>query len=116
MWFRCVFSAVIFSLIALVGVAGVNAAAMRTPDRAELELLVHEQALGIFTPSICGAGLKEKPHCPLCHGLPGVPMSEHHAIVLAMVPHSAWVRLKALTRAAQGRNINHSPRAPPAVI
>lgn len=116
MWNRSVVFMLVFGLVALIGVTGAGSAAMRTPDRAALALLTFEQSIGTLTPMICGDATDRKPHCPLCHGLPEGANSRHDAVVFRLVPHISWARGEDLTRAAQGRNINHSPRAPPAVV
>lgn len=110
---RVALATCLIALAVLVGATGVTSAVLRTPDRAALALEAFERATGLAITGICGADPAKAAPCPLCHGLPQGARISFAPISLRMVPHDGWAQMRALRRAAQARNINHSPRAPP---
>lgn len=114
---RAALRVLLIVLAVLVGTTGVTSAVMRTPDRAALALEAFERATGLTaglaSGGICGTDPAKAAQCPLCHGLPESAQPCFAPISLRMVPQDDWAQMRALRRAAQARNINHSPRAPP---
>lgn len=100
-------------LAALLAVTSVTSVVLMTPDRAKLALAVLEQIQGTLDIGLCGDSTDAEHRCPLCHGLEKPPAYGHAEIVLRIVPYDGWRRGRDLHRAAQTRNLNHSPRGPP---
>ncbi|TMV93539.1 hypothetical protein FGG78_04235 [Thioclava sp. BHET1] len=103
----------IMILAVLVAQASVISAARMAPDRQEAAWEAYVLAHATTGDDLCGAGHKGPHHCPFCHSLPEAPHCAHDAPVQRLVPAIGWRQRADLHRRAQGRNINHSPRAPP---
>ncbi|WP_127105214.1 DUF2946 family protein [Pararhodobacter zhoushanensis] len=88
------------------------------PDKTSHARAVYAMILGASQSDICGDhsghGGHEY-HCPFCHTISQPPHVTSPAVSLAFRPHDLWRQGEALRRAAQGRNINHSTRAPPRI-
>ncbi|MCQ0094198.1 hypothetical protein [Roseovarius sp. M141] len=97
----------------LVAVTGMTSAGMLAPNRADLALAASESAHGGLGGDLCGEGRAHDHRCPLCHGLPEAPAIGHSGVAVLLTPHDGVRRLGDLYRAAQARELNHSPRAPP---
>ena len=82
-------------------------------DAAVPEIGPDDVLVKINKTGICGTDPAKAAPCPLCHGLPQCACVRFAPISARMVPHDGWAQMQALRRAAQARNINHSPRAPP---
>lgn len=110
---RIAFPLLAVVLTVLVTVTGIASAGMMAPARGDVALQTFELAHGLSQGDLCGSEAGRDHHCPLCHGLPDVPSVGHAAIAYLLVPHEGWRQGDDLYRAAEARNINHSPRAPP---
>lgn len=104
------------ALAVLLVATGVGTAKRMTPDPADLALAAFVLAHGDTNPDLCGNDRAHAPHCPFCHGLPGAPEIRPSGLATLLVPQDGWVQLHDLERAAQARNSNHSPRAPPHLV
>ncbi|WP_375688561.1 hypothetical protein [Pseudooceanicola sp. LIPI14-2-Ac024] len=97
-------------LIALVGFAS---ATMLAPDRGDAMKAQSMLAFGSGYDDFCGD--QEHDHrCPLCRVVADPPDMAIDPLAVHLQPFDGWRRLADLTRSAQARNLNHSPRAPPA--
>ena len=103
-------------LMLVLALTSVTSAAMMAPERGDPARMAHEMTFGAEMHDICGAG-HHQGHgdhaCPFCHGLPEAPALGHAGLVSMLTPVDGRLRADHLWRAAQTRNINHSPRAPP---
>lgn len=108
--------AVILSLGVLLALSSVVSAARMAPDRTGVELQTYALMYGGSLDEFCGHEAGHDHHCPLCHGLPDAPESAHGGRDFLLEPHVAWRRRDDLQRAAQARNLCHSPRAPPLAV
>lgn len=111
---------IIFALLLgfCLAVSSVSSAALMAPDRASIAMAVHTMTFGSAASDFCDdhAGHGGHAHnCPFCHALPDPPQIIAPDLYIAFVPHEVWRQAKALRRAAQARNINHSTRAPPRI-
>ncbi|MBU2963810.1 hypothetical protein KO516_23865 [Citreicella sp. C3M06] len=102
------------ALALLFSMSSVVSSAMMAPDRATLQLEAQAMALGLSDIELCGEMAHAEHHCPLCHGLPEAPRLARADVTTLLRAHDGWRRGDDLWRAAQARNPNHSPRAPPA--
>ncbi|MFC3613076.1 hypothetical protein ACFORG_04825 [Lutimaribacter marinistellae] len=100
-------------LVALVALSGAGSAAMMAPDREAVAFAAFSLASGGSEADLCGDRVGSEHHCPFCHALARAEMPAHHPVQLRLVAHDGWRLAPHLHRAAQARNINHSPRAPP---
>ncbi len=105
--------ALILSLGVLLALSGVISAARMAPDPAAIGIKAHALVYGSMAEDLCGGTAGHDHHCPLCHALPDAPASTHAGRHFLLQPHDAWHRRDDLQRAAQARNLCHSPRAPP---
>ncbi|MAC78385.1 MAG: hypothetical protein CML66_10015 [Rhodobacteraceae bacterium] len=110
MWLRSVLSALF--LTAALAVTSVVSAAMMAPDRSDAALDAFAEIYGGHL-DVCGDMGGPDHHCPFCHGLPEVPAIGFDPVVFLLTPHDGWRRQQDLFRAAQSRDLNHSPRGPP---
>ncbi|WP_145962778.1 hypothetical protein [Mangrovicoccus ximenensis] len=101
-------------LAAALAATSVTSARMMAPDRAGLAIGAMMHGHAIQHGDLCGGDAAPEHHCPFCHGLPETPVTGHAGIEFLLVPHDGWRRGRDLWRAAQARDLNHSPRAPPA--
>ncbi len=84
------------------------------PDGASHARVVHEITYGAPIGELCSESHHgHEHHCPLCHGLPNLPRAAFALLERAFLPQDNWLAGEALQRAAQGRNVGHSTRAPP---
>jgi hypothetical protein len=101
-----------------LAMTSVVSATLMAPDSASNARAVHEMALGVTSADFCGDDKGHRGHehnCPFCHALPHQPQLSAPDLFLAFLPYEVWRKGKALWRAAQARNINHSTRAPPQI-
>ncbi|WP_305972346.1 hypothetical protein [Mameliella sp. MMSF_3537] len=103
----------ILALGVLMALSSVISAARMAPDRTTVQFETHALLFGSSAADLCGTETGHDHHCPLCHGLPEAPVSAHCGQLFLLDPHDAWYRRDDLYRAAQARNLCHSPRAPP---
>ncbi len=109
---------IIFALVLgfCLAMSSVGSAALMAPDRTSIAKAVHVMTFGLAASDFCndheGHGGHEH-DCPFCHALPDKPQFAAPDLSVAFIPHELWRQAKALRRAAQTRNINHSSRAPP---
>ncbi|WP_343504367.1 hypothetical protein [Alloyangia pacifica] len=108
--------AVILSLGVLLALSSVVSAARMAPDRETVKIEAYALLYGSSIDELCGDEAGHDHHCPLCHGLPEAPSSAHDDRHVPVEPHDAWHRCNDLHRAAQARNLCHSPRAPPVCV
>lgn len=111
--------AVVLSLGVLLALSSVVSAMLMSPDRAAAGYEAYALTFGADPADLCGdhAGhAGHDHHCPLCHGLPDAPESARAERQTLLEPHEAWQRRDDLHRAAQARNLCHSPRAPPVSV
>jgi len=113
MWTRLAFPVLALAVVVLVAVTSIASAARMAPDRGEAAIGAFELAQGVVLGDACGADPSQAHHCPFCHALPEAPKVGHDGMVFLLTPHDGWRRLRELQRAAQTRNLSHSPRAPP---
>ncbi|GGH45436.1 hypothetical protein GCM10011341_05290 [Frigidibacter albus] len=113
MWTRIAFPLLAIAVAMLIAVTSVTSAGMMAPDRGEVAIEAFELAHGTSVGDLCGGELPHDHSCPLCHALPDAPGVGHDSISFLLTPHDGWRRLSDLHRAAQTRNLHHSPRGPP---
>lgn len=118
--FMTVRNSIIFALALglCLAVTSVVSATLMAPDRASNARAVHSMIFGVSSADFCGdhAGhLGHEHKCPFCHATPHPPQFTAPDLCLSFRPHDLWRMGKALRRAAQARNINHSTRAPPRI-
>lgn len=108
--------AVLLSLGVLLALSSVVSAALMAPDRGSARLERHVLTYGSDPADLCGEHAGHEHHCPLCHGLPEAPESVRTQREVLLEPHDGWLLRDDLHRAAQARNLCHSPRAPPVSV
>ncbi|WP_156116964.1 hypothetical protein [Paracoccus halophilus] len=108
--------ALVMSLGVIMALSSAISAALMAPDRATVELQAYAMVYGSVLGDLCGKGGDAEYRCPLCHSLPKAPISIHEGRFLLLEPHEAWRCYDDLHRAAQARNLRHSPRAPPVPV
>lgn len=113
MWSLRASSVLILITAALLLVTSFTSAGMMAPTRDTPALEAFELIYGVSADDLCGTEHVHDHHCPLCHGLPTAKLPRQASIVFLLTPSEAWAARDDLFRAAQGRNLNHSPRAPP---
>ncbi|SLN72406.1 hypothetical protein PSM7751_03907 [Pseudooceanicola marinus] len=102
-----------FALSLCLALTSVVSAVMMAPDRASHARIVQAVTHGPLFADLCADQALPGHHCPFCHATPEPPASRVPARTYGFIPQDDWQHLKALQRAAQGRNISHSTRAPP---
>ncbi|SDH76535.1 hypothetical protein [Alloyangia pacifica] len=129
-------------LAVFLAVTGVTSAGLMAPDRAVAARLATERAFGLAPGDLCAPQRDASGHrghgehsdlaapadhdshgehaahdhpCPFCHGLPGAPRLAHDGHSTLLIPHDGWRQSADRHRAAQSRDADHSPRAPPAL-
>ena len=100
-------------LAMLVALSSVTSAVAMAPDRDAVAYETLEALLGAVDSDLCGDKRVHDHHCPFCHGLPEAPMIGRAGRTFMLTPHGGWRQQCDLYRAAQSRDLNHSPRAPP---
>lgn len=113
MWSRLAFPILAALLTVLVAASSVTSAGMMAPASGDVALETFELAHGLSHDDLCGGDAAHDHHCPLCYGLPEAPAVGYVGIAILLEPYEGWRQGDDLYRAAQTRNINHSPRAPP---
>ena len=104
------------SLGVLLALSSMISAMLMAPDRAAAGYEAYALTYGAAPADLCGEHAGHDHHCPLCHGLPDAPESARAERQTRLEPHEAWQRRDDLHRAAQARNLRHSPRAPPVSV
>ena len=102
------------ALVAMLLLTSVTSAGMMAPDRQTNAYEAFELIHGVAGEDFCGTTGHAEHHCPFCHGLPESPYVGHEGLPFLLTPYDGWLLSRDLHHAAQTRNINHSPRAPPA--
>ena len=100
-----------------LALTSVVSAMLMAPEQGDRERAIFVMTFG--EGDLCadhdGHGTHEH-RCPFCHATPQAPELTAPTLELAFAPHDLWRQGEALHRAAQGRNINHSTRAPPRIV
>ncbi|MDF1855744.1 MAG: hypothetical protein P1U48_09865 [Pseudooceanicola sp.] len=96
----------------LITAVSVFSASAMAPDRGDPAAL----QISLLTGSVddfCGDGIDPDHHCPFCRLLSDTVAPEPAGFAALFRPFDAWRQSAGLLRAAQARNRNHAPRAPP---
>ncbi|MDP3340825.1 hypothetical protein [Frigidibacter sp.] len=113
MWTRLAFPILALAVAVIVAVTSIASAGMMAPDREDAAITAFELAHGASLGDLCGGDLPQDHGCPFCHALPEAPTVGHDGIAFLLAPQDGWRRMRDLHRAAQTRNLHHSPRGPP---
>ncbi|QRF65854.1 hypothetical protein [Ponticoccus alexandrii] len=97
----------------------VMSVSLMAPDRDSDQREAYAMIYGDAVLALCADHDSHADHdhiCPFCHATPRAPELASPDLSLAFVPHDLWRQGAALHRESQGRNINHSTRAPPRIV
>lgn len=104
-----------FVAVMLLVATSVASAAMLAPDRTDLAF-AQITLLGMSIDDICGGFPTHVQRCPYCHLLPDTPIPSPAELETRLLCVMAWHLTTDLYRAAQERDHDRSPRAPPHIV
>ncbi|OSP53445.1 hypothetical protein BV911_17985 [Pseudoruegeria sp. SK021] len=102
----------LYFVVLLLAATSVTSAAMLAPDRTDAAI-AQLALLGLSVDDICGDPLTHDHRCPYCHLLANTPIPSPGEFETQLLFMMSWKLSADLYRAAQARDHERSPRAPP---